>query len=149
MSFTILSLDKYLKPTTNSLVRFLLVGIVNTFIGLFFMFFFLNVVGVSYWVSTFTGNTIGASVSFLLNRSFTFKSNISFHKGLPRFIAIIFICYFSAYSCSEKLVELTSSFLLLSTSIEENASVLLGSTFYTIANYLGQKYFVFKNIKTA
>ncbi|WP_335386134.1 GtrA family protein [Neobacillus drentensis] len=124
-------------------------GIVNTFIGLFFMFFFLNVVGVSFWVSTFTGNTIGACVSFLLNRSFTFNSNISFHKGLPRFIAIIFISYFSAYSCSEKLVELTRPFHPLSTSIEENASVLLGSTFYTIANYLGQKYFVFKNIKTA
>ncbi|MEH7505029.1 GtrA family protein [Neobacillus drentensis] len=144
-----MNLDKYLKPTTNSLVRFLLVGIVNTFIGLFFMFFFLNVVGVSFWVSTFTGNTIGACVSFLLNRSFTFNSNISFHKGLPRFIAIIFISYFSAYSCSEKLVELTRPFHPLSTSIEENASVLLGSTFYTIANYLGQKYFVFKNIKTA
>jgi putative flippase GtrA len=38
------------------------VGIVNTFIGLFFMFFFLNVVGVSYWVSTFRGNTIGACI---------------------------------------------------------------------------------------
>jgi putative flippase GtrA len=149
MSFTILNLDKYLKPTTNSLVRFLLVGIVNTFIGLVIMFFLLNVVGLSYWTSTFLGNAIGACVSFLLNRTFTFKSNVSFHKGLPKFFAIILICYFSAYFCSEKLVELTSQFYLLSTSIEENASVLLGSTFYTIANYLGQKYVVFKKIKTA
>jgi putative flippase GtrA len=149
MSFIILTLDKYLKPTTNSLVRFLLVGIVNTIIGLTFMFFLLNVVGLSYWTSTFAGNAIGACVSFLLNRTFTFKSNVSFFRGLPRFFALLFICYFSAYFCSEKLVELASQFVLLSTSIKENASVLLGSTLYTIANYLGQKYFVFKSLKTA
>ncbi|MBV7507034.1 GtrA family protein [Bacillus sp. sid0103] len=149
MSFIILSLDKYLKPTTNPLVRFILVGIMNTFIGLVCMFFFLNVAGISYWISTFTGNVIGACFSFLLNRTFTFKSNVSFHKGLPKFFATIFICYFLAYFCSEKLIEWTNQFHPFSTSIEENASVLLGSTLYTIANYLGQKYFVFKNIKTA
>src|SRR5687767_5575104 len=128
MSFITLTLDRYLKPTTNSLVRFLLVGVVNTFIGLVLMFFFLNVAGFSYWTSTFTGNAIGACVSFLLNRTFTFKSNVTFHKGLPRFLIIIFICYFSAYFCSERLLELASQFYLLSTFMEKNASILLGST---------------------
>ncbi|WP_081825606.1 GtrA family protein [Bacillus sp. UNC41MFS5] len=145
MNFIILTLDKYLKPTTSSLVRFLLVGIANTFIGLGCMFFLLNIMGLSYWTSTLTGNAIGASVSFLLNRTFTFKSNVSFHKGVPRFFVLILICYFLAYFCSKKLVELTSQYYLLSTSSEESASVLLGSTLYTIANYLGQKYIVFKN----
>ena len=149
MSFIILTLDRFLKPTTSSLVRFLLVGVVNTFIGLVIMFFLYNVAGVSYWTATFTGNAIGACVSFLLNRTFTFKSNISLQKGLPRFFVIIFICYISAYFCSEKLLELLSQFYLLSTFMEKNASILLGSTLYTIANYLGQKYFVFRNIKTA
>ena len=148
MSFITLTLDRYLKPTTNSLVRFLLVGVVNTCIGLVLMFFFLNVAGLSYWTSTFTGNAMGACVSFLLNRTFTFKSNISLQKGLPRFFVIIFICYFLAYFCSEKLLELLSQSYLLSTFMEKNASILLGSTLYTIANYLGQKYFVFNNIKS-
>lgn len=149
MSFIILTLDRFLKPTTNSLVRFLLVGVVNTFIGLALMFFLLNVAGLSYWVSTFTGNAIGACVSFLLNRTFTFRSNVSFKKGLPRFFVIIFSCYFSAYFCSEKLVKLLSQFYLLSPFMEKNASILIGSTLYTIANYLGQKYFVFNNIKNS
>jgi putative flippase GtrA len=149
MSFIIWTLDRYLKPTTNSLVRFLLVGVVNTFIGLVLMFFLLNVAGLSYWTSTFTGNAIGACFSFLLNRTFTFKSNVSFHKGLPRFFVIILICYFSAYFCSEKLLEWTNQFYLLSTYTKENASIILGSTLYSMSNYLGQKYFVFKSIKTA
>jgi putative flippase GtrA len=144
-----LTLDRFLKPTTNSLVRFLLVGVVNTFIGLVIMFFLYNVAGVSYWTATFIGNTIGACVSFLLNRTFTFKSNVSFQKGLPRFFVIIFICYFSAYFCSEKLLELLSQLYVLSTSTEKNASILVGSTLYTMANYLGQKYFVFKTIKNS
>jgi putative flippase GtrA len=149
MSFIILILDKFLKPKTNSLVRFLLVGIINTCIGLGCMLFLLNVAGLSYWTSTFAGNAIGACVSFLLNKTFTFNSNVSFHSGLPRFFGLIIICYFSAYFCSEKLIGWISQFHLLSTFLEENASILVGSTLYTIANYLGQKYFVFKNIKTA
>ncbi len=144
MNLIILNLEKYLKPTTSSLVRFLLVGIANTFIGLGCIFFLLYVVGLSYWTSTLTGNAIGASVSFLLNRTFTFKSNVSYHEGVPRFLVLILICYFSAYFCSKKLFELTSQYYLLSTSIKESASVLLGSTLYTIANYFGQKFFVFK-----
>lgn len=132
-------LEKYQILTTNSLVRFLLVGIVNTCIGLAIMFFLLNVANVSYWTSTFIGNAAGACVSFLLNRTFTFKSDVSYYKGLPRFIAIIVLCYFSSYFCSEKLAE-----WIFSPSVKENISVLLGSVFYTISNYFGQRYFVFK-----
>lgn len=142
-------LEKYLKPTTNSFFRFLLVGIVNTFVGLFIMFFLLNVLNLTYWTSTFLGNAVGACISFLLNRTFTFGSNVSYHKGVPRFFVIILICYFSAYYSSEKLTELTNHFQLFSTMNDENVSVLLGSALYTISNYLGQKHFVFKKIKIA
>ncbi|MDQ1144546.1 putative flippase GtrA [Bacillus sp. SORGH_AS 510] len=137
-------LEKYLILTNNSLVRFLLVGMVNTSVGLAIMLFLLNVAEASYWISTFTGNAVGACVSFLLNRSFTFKSTVAYHKGLTRFFITILLCYFSSYFVSEKVGEWTSRVLIISSETEKNVSVLLGSIFYTISNYLGQKYFVFK-----
>ncbi|WP_191270746.1 GtrA family protein [Neobacillus kokaensis] len=140
---------KYLKPVNNDFIRFLLVGTVNTFVGLAIMFFLLNVLGISYWVSTFTGNTVGACVSYLLNRSFTFRSSVSLQKGLPRFCAIIFICYFSAYFCSEKILQAAGHLFPLDQSFIQNSSILLGSGLYTLSNYLGQKYIVFKKITPA
>ncbi|WP_307285664.1 GtrA family protein [Bacillus sp. SORGH_AS_0510] len=140
----VLILEKYLILTNNSLVRFLLVGMVNTSVGLAIMLFLLNVAEASYWISTFTGNAVGACVSFLLNRSFTFKSTVAYHKGLTRFFITILLCYFSSYFVSEKVGEWTSRVLIISSETEKNVSVLLGSIFYTISNYLGQKYFVFK-----
>lgn len=143
MNFISLILEKLLKPTNSSFIRFLLVGVVNTFVGLLIMFVLLNGAGFSYWASTFTGNTIGAGVSFLMNRRFTFRSNITVYRGLPRFLAMIFLCYFCSYFVSEQLM---SQFILPSPTLKKNASVLLGSGLYTISNYAGQKYFVFKKM---
>lgn len=144
MRDTVLISEKYLIPTNNSLVRFLLVGVVNTCIGLAIMLLLLNVAGATYWVSTFTGNALGACASFLLNRSFTFKSRIAYNRGVPRFFITILICYFSAYFVSEKVGEWAGRMFLISAEGEKNVSVLLGSVLYTMSNYLGQKYFVFK-----
>jgi putative flippase GtrA len=111
------------------------------------MFSLLNIAHLSYWTSTFAGNAAGACVSYLLNRSYTFNSKVSYQRGLPRFVLIILFCYFSAYFCSERLVEWISPSLPLSASLTENASILLGSALYTISNYFGQKYLVFKKLK--
>jgi putative flippase GtrA len=136
--------EKYLTLTTNSLVRFVLVGVVNTCIGLAIMFVLLNAAGFSYWLATFTGNAVGAFVSFTLNRAFTFKSTVSYQKGLPAFLVIILLCYFISYFLSEKLGMWLSQSAIISPGMEENTSVLMGSVLYTISNYLGQKYVVFK-----
>ena len=55
-------------------VRFLMVGVANTIVGLSVMYLLLHLAGLSYWTSTFLGNSVGAVVSFFLNRSFTFRS---------------------------------------------------------------------------
>ncbi|MDP4103968.1 MAG: GtrA family protein [Bacillota bacterium] len=46
----------------HSFVRFLLVGVVNTIVGLSSMYLFLHGFSFSYWVSTFLGYVIGACV---------------------------------------------------------------------------------------
>ncbi|WP_453994007.1 GtrA family protein [Bacillus nitroreducens] len=126
----------YLRPT-NMFIRFLVVGLLNTVVGLSNIFLFLHVVGLSYWFSTFLGNSIGASVSYVLNRRFTFKSNTSFGKSIPLFIGVILSCYFLSFSISKFI----ASFFF--TTYTNEVAVILGTALYTITNYLGQKHLVF------
>lgn len=128
------------------LLKFILVGIMNTAAGLSAIFLFLNVINVSYWLSTFLGNIIGAAVSYYLNRSFTFSSQASIKRSLPRFIIVIVFCYFVSFSFAKAAAEFIytgspHAFILT----QDMLAVLVGTGFYTILNFWGQKYFVFKN----
>ncbi|MCC3355815.1 GtrA family protein [Bacillus sp. REN16] len=128
------------KPT-DTFFRFLLIGLVNTLVGLSSIFLLLHAVGLSYWLSTFLGNAIGATVSYVLNRQFTFSSKVSAGRSIPLFVVVILGSYFLAFSISKMaadwvLTEYTNGF-----------AVLLGTVLYTIMNYLGQKYIVFPHKK--
>ncbi|MGE1163089.1 GtrA family protein [Peribacillus simplex] len=135
-------LKNYLKHT-NSFIRFLLVGMVNTGVGLSIMLFLMNVLELSYWISTFFGNGMGAVTSFLLNRTFTFRSDIDWRRGVARFFCVILICYSAAYSLGQAIAESLEASVHF--SIQQNVAVLIGTIFYTLLNYIGQKYFVFKS----
>ncbi|MGY3316165.1 putative flippase GtrA [Peribacillus simplex] len=134
-------LKNYLKHT-NSFIRFLLVGMVNTGVGLSIMLFLMNVLELSYWFSTFFGNGMGAVTSFLLNRTFTFRSDIDWRRGVARFFCVILICYSAAYSLGQAIAGSLEASVHF--SIQQNVAVLIGTIFYTVLNYIGQKYFVFK-----
>jgi putative flippase GtrA len=127
-----------------SFVRFILVGIVNTIVGLSFMYLFLDALGLSYWISTFCGNSIGACVSYLLNRKFTFNSDNSVTKSVFRFIIVILACYFISYDLAKNLVVgLLNSNSFFTENVKTDLAVLVGTGLYTILNYFGQKLFVF------
>ncbi|WML43467.1 GtrA family protein [Neobacillus sp. PS3-40] len=129
----------------NSFFRFLLVGVINTIVGLSFMYLFLHVFSCSYWASTFIGNVIGACVSYFLNRTFTFKSTTSMSKSMTRFAAVILLCYFISYYLGEKTVTiLFAQIPFFEKKYVADAAVLFGTGFYTITNYLGQRLFVFQ-----
>lgn len=129
----------------HSFVRFLLVGVVNTIVGLSSMYLFLHGFSFSYWVSTFLGNVIGACVSYILNRSFTFKSNAAVGTSMLRFAIVILICYIISYYLGEKIaLFLFAKISFLGTKYAADAAVLFGTGIYTITNYLGQRLFVFK-----
>lgn len=131
-------------------LRFLIVGMINTIVGLSISFISLNIFQVNYWVSTFSGNGVGAVVSYFLNRKFTFKSNAAVRKTFWKFIIVILLCYFISYWTSSFIVK---SFIQigqfsLSNQILDNISTLFGAVLYTISNYLGQKIIVFSNSYT-
>lgn len=129
----------------HSFFRFLLVGVINTIVGLSTMYIFLHGFHCSYWVSTFIGNIIGACVSYFLNRTFTFQSNTAVGKSMFRFAAVILICYFISYYLGEKMVlYFFQHFSFIDMKYADDAAVLFGTGIYTITNYLGQRLFVFQ-----
>lgn len=130
----------------NSFLKFLIVGVINTCVGLSVMYLFLHFTK-SYWVSTFTGNTIGAGVSYFLNRKFTFNSTNAVLGSVFRFVLVIGFCYFISYSVGLRVSSwLLESVLDLHSSYTKELAVLSGTGLYTILNYLGQRWFVFKVI---
>jgi putative flippase GtrA len=132
-----------------SFIRFIIVGVVNTIVGLSFMYLFLHAAGLSYWISTFLGNSLGACVSYLLNRNFTFKSQNPVSKSAIRFIIVILCCYFISYDLGKNLVSwVFSSSDIFNGKLKTDFAVLVGTGMYTVLNYLGQKFFVFPSKKT-
>lgn len=127
----------------KSFFTFLLVGILNTMIGLSCIYLFLNIVQLPYWVATFLGNAIGACISYFLNKRFTFKSDSRIAASAVRFLFVVLLSYLIAYKVG---LEIVGFFIGEMNSLQDymdEIAVLLGSGFYTLLNYFGQKYYVF------
>ncbi|MET3195049.1 GtrA family protein [Bacillus sp. OAE603] len=125
-------------------VRFLIVGLINTFVGLTIMYVLYHLANQSYWLSTFIGNSVGAVVSFILNRSFTFKFNGSIQKSIIKFLLVILCCYFISYHLGTLLVDWSMKEMDYAISFQTDLAILLSTAIYTITNYICQKQFVFR-----
>lgn len=125
---------------TSSFFRYICIGLLNTFISLFLIYFLFFIFEYSYWTSTFIGNFVGVMNSFLLNRKFTFKSKQSIIQSFVPFISVTGGAYFLSYFTSDKI----SSLFPFS---KKETAILLGMCLYTITNYLGQKHLVFTDRK--
>ncbi|TCP24837.1 putative flippase GtrA [Scopulibacillus darangshiensis] len=108
------------------------------------MYILYHGTGFSYWTSTFTGNAIGACVSFYLNKMFTFQSKDPIGKNFFRFATVIVCCYGLSYGLGKSLAFfILSEGRLIQASYASDLAILLGTVLYTLTNYFGQKYFVF------
>lgn len=134
--------ENYFKGT-NTLLRFMYIGLINTCIGLSLIFLLLNVVGWPYWMSTSIGNGIGAIVSYFLNKNFTFKSKVNDKKGITLFVLVIVGSYIISYRLGYSLI--TNSLFINLGIYTEEFSVLIAAMIYTVLNYLGQRYVTFRH----
>lgn len=136
--------DRIMKNIFDiKMLRFLIVGIINTSVGIFIMFFLYNVINASYWIASATNYILTSILSFFLNKYFTFKDASKTMKSVGRFIINICICYFLAYGIAKPLA---FKFLAeYSPRIIESIAMLVGMIFFTGFNYIGQRYFVFWN----
>ena len=124
--------------------KFILVGIINTIFGTAIMFLLYNLAGFGYWGSSAISYILGSILSFFLNKNFTFRNKESSIKTALRFTVNIAVCYLAAYSISKPIVERILSNTSLSKSIVEQFSMLFGMALFTMLNYIGQRFFAFK-----
>lgn len=129
----------------DKLLKFISVGIVNTIAGMIIMFGMYNLLGCSYWVSSATNYVIVSVMSYILNRSFTFKySGNVVHSGV-RFVINIAVCYLAAYGIAKPLMILMLG--SCSIAVRDNMALLTGMCIFTCLNYIGQRMFVFREGK--
>lgn len=123
--------------------KFILVGIANTLFGTAIMFIFYNMLGLNYWFSTASNYIFGSILSYFLNKYFTFQQKEKSLRIIIRFVVNITICYAVAYGLAKPLViYVLSSY---STKFQDNAAMLTGMCLFVGFNYIGQRFFTFKD----
>lgn len=130
----------------KTMIRFLVVGVINTIVGTGTMFFLYNVVGCNYWVSSAGNYVVGSIVSYFLNKYFTFQNRTRSFAMIVKFIANISLCYLIAYGAAKPVIR-----WLLSGAdvrIQENVAMLFGMCIFVVLNYLGQRFLVFTHSKS-
>lgn len=126
--------------------KFLFVGVLNTLVGNGLSFLLLNVAGWSVWLSTAVSYALASVMSYFLNRYFTFKYTGNEKGVIFRFALNIAVCYVLAYGIAQPAVAYLLS--TLSKKWQENIAMLTGMVLFTGFNYLGQRFFAFREKKS-
>jgi putative flippase GtrA len=125
-------------------LKFVFVGIINTIFSTIIMFLLYNLANFGYWGSSAVSYILASILSFFLNKNFTFGNKGSIMKTALRFSINIAICYLLAYSISKPVVTRMLMNTSLSKSIVDQFSMLFGMVLFTMLNYVGQRFFAFK-----
>ena len=129
------------KLFDRSFVRFLIVGVFNTLLSAIVMFVLEDL---GYWASTSIAYVAGATLSFFLNRHYTFKSTEKVGKTALKFAVNVLLCYVIAYSLAQPFAEWILSYTNIGVQWLERITKLFGMVLYTVINYFGQRFFAFK-----
>ncbi|MBO4363314.1 MAG: GtrA family protein [Clostridia bacterium] len=142
--------------------KFVLVGVLNTIVGLGVNYLVLWLLGMNpsvsdntaYWIASAANYVIGSILSFFLNKYFTFKSNAKSAAEVFRFILNIVVCWIIAYGTAKPFIGwlFTKQWVWPWQNVEMPKAVgyiatLLGAGLFVILNYFGQRFFAFKKDK--
>lgn len=119
------------------LLRFLLVSVANTALGLSCIYLAMGLLGLNYLVANAVGYAIGAVLGFALNRRWTFRHEGPWHQALWKWLLVI------ALSFGVNLLVVR----LLHTRLGMNAySAQLGGVIcYGAVQFLGARNFAFRS----
>ena len=122
--------------------KFLIVGVLNTFVGMTVMFTAYNIFHLNYWVSSVSNYVVGSVLSYFLNKYFTFKNEKKSWQQIVIFVVNISVCYVIAYGLAKPL----TLWILegYEKRVQENVSMLIGRGVFVLLNYFGQRLIVFR-----
>jgi len=118
-----------------TLIRYLLVGVVNTLVGLGTIYFAMYFLQLEIVQANVLGYSVGILVSFTLNKTWTFNSSDHVVSSFLRYLLVLAV----AYAANLATVLYTNSFFGLNPYIAQ----ALGIIPYTAIGFLGSRYFVF------
>ena len=133
--------------------KFIMVGILNTIVGMGLQFLFFNLFGWGEWISSIVGYILGSILSYFLNKYFTFKNKEKGWKPIAKFALNIAVCYGLAYGIAiplKKWIFVENSLTMFGWTVDKfagNVSMLIGSCLFVAFNYIGQRFFAFKEKK--
>ena len=133
--------------------EFIMVGILNTSVGMGLQFLFFNLCGWGEWISSIVGYILGSILSYFLNKYFTFKNKEKGWKPIAKFALNIAVCYGLAYGIAIPLTKwicVANSLTMFGWTVDKfagNVSMLVGSCLFVAFNYIGQRFFAFKEKK--
>src|ERR1700731_806989 len=119
------------------LVRFLLVGVLNTGIGLACIFGAMWLLGLDYRLANVFGYAVGCGVSFLLHRSWTFRHDGPWFASLVRWLAIVAVSY--------GVNLLTLVFLHERLGVNAYLAQIGGTAAYTFVSFVGARHLAFRD----
>ena len=135
--------------------KFVLVGIVNTLVGMGIMFGLYHLCGLKrldggsmgdlgYWISSASNYILTSILSYFLNKHFTFKNREKGAGPVLRFIINIAVCYIIAYALAKPLAVYLLAGTSLATDIQNTVAMLFGMCLFVALNYIGQRFFSFR-----
>ena len=132
----------------KSIYRFLIIGAVNTVIGMALMFTFYNVFNFGYWGSTAIAYVVGSVFSFIMNKNYTFSYKKNDKMSILKFVAVQVVAYSIAYLIARPLVVFIfnyfDDYLSLEMHYVEQLAMLVGMGIFVVLGYLGQRFFAFR-----
>ena len=135
-------MKKLLQLFDDALWRFLIVGVINTLVGMAIMYGLYNLAGAGYWFSSAANYILTSILSYFLNKHFTFRDTTRGWRPAVRFAANIAVCWVLAYGIAQPLTRWVLQGA--SVTLRENIAMAVGMVFFTGFNYLGQRLFAFR-----
>lgn len=135
-------MKKILALIDEKLLKFVLVGLLNTAADAGLSFLLINLTDLNLWWCTAIPCALASVLSYFLNKHFTFKNT---EKGLwpvLRFAVNIAACYGLAYGIAIPLMEWALS--AADPALRDNLTKVAGMCLFTGFNYLGQRLFAFR-----
>lgn len=118
----------------NSVLKYMVVGVANTVFGLA-VIYAVMLMGADPFVANFIGYAFGFSLSYALNKGWTFKNTNTIRSTLPRFVLVAGLSYLANVSVVYWAHEIGS--------INAYAAQAMGVPVYLAVGFIGSRYFAF------
>lgn len=144
-----ITLNMNKKRTLGQLIKYAIVGCINTILTLGVIFVCKSLLGVNEYVSNGIGYVVGIINSFLWNRSWVFNSRDGHMRSQAvRFLAGFFICYaiqlLIVWLINKSWFGETQYNILGFVLSGYGVATLIGNVAYTLCNFIYNKIFTFK-----